>query len=208
MNLLFLFLTGITIGISGAMIPGPLTIFTISATLQTNNKFTGLRIILGHIILEFVFITVVLLGFQKFLSSKEFLRASSIIGSIALILMGILLLLNAAKIKLSDIKGNCEFNKGLILGGVFFSVISPGFLIWWATIGISTIVKALLSGIFGVVMLTLGHWLADTAWYASLSYAVNKGRMYLTNKSYQNIMRLFAALLILLGLRFYLIQPT
>ena len=202
MELLFLLFTGVTIGISGAMIPGPLTFFTISATLRSNG-FAGLKIILGHIILEFFFIVAILLGLQRFLDSHAFLRASALMGSIALATMGVILLFNTKKMKLSNIKSDSRFDKSLILGGLFFSAVSPGFLVWWATIGVAATVKALLSGLIGVVILTIGHWAADIGWYWSLSWAVEKGKMYLSDTSYQNIIRVFAVLLILLGLRFY-----
>ena len=205
MDLLFLFFTGVSIGLSGAMIPGPLTIFTISAALKTN-KFAGLKIIFGHIILEFFFIAGILLGLQRFLSSSEFILTTTIIGSFSLVIMGILLILNAGRLKLSTLKSDSGFSKSLVMGGFFFSIISPGFLIWWATIGLSTLIKSLLFGATGVIILTAGHWLADVSWYTFLSLTINKGKAYLTDKSYQNLMRFFAVLLILLGIRFYIMR--
>ncbi|MBU1062433.1 MAG: LysE family translocator [Candidatus Omnitrophica bacterium] len=204
MNLLFIFFTGITIGISGAMIPGPLTFFTVREVLKTN-RFASLRIILGHIILEFVLIAVIFLGFQRFLSSKEFLLAISIVGGVALIIMGIIIFLTAAKMNLPDKGSGSGFSKGLILGGIFFSIISPGFIAWWTTIGLSTVMKALLFGVSGAVILTLGHWLADILWYWFLSYAIEKSRRYLSDRSYQNVLRFVSVILIILGIRFLII---
>jgi len=204
MNLLFVFFTGITIGISGAMIPGPLTFFVVKEVLKTN-KFASLRIILGHIILEFVIISIIFLGFQRFLGSRQFLLAISLIGGIALIVMGIIIFLTAGKMSL-PIKGvNSGFSKGLIIGGIFFSIISPGFIAWWATIGLSTVMRALLFGFLGVVVLTLGHWLADVLWYLFFSYAIEKSRQYLSNRTYQNIMRLVSIVLVILGIRFLIV---
>ncbi|MFC1624053.1 LysE family translocator [Candidatus Omnitrophota bacterium] len=204
MDLILLFFTGITIGISGAMIPGPLTLFTVSEALK-GNRFAGLKIISGHIAVEFVFICFILLGLQGLVtSSKAILSTVSIIGSLALIIMGVMLLLYSGKMRLPDMKTNSGgFNKGLFIGGIFFSVISPGFLVWWATIGISTIIRALLFlGVLGAIILTLGHWLADIAWYGFMSYAIDKGKRYLDDKSYQNVMRFFSILLIVLGVYF------
>ena len=202
MDLIFLLFTGVTIGISGAMIPGPLTLFTIREVLKTN-RFAGLKIISGHIILEFILIAVTLFGFQKFFSSKGFLLGVSIIGGLALIIMGVVLFLHAAKMNLPDRRaGSAEFNKSLVTGGIFFSLISPGFLVWWAAIGASTVIKAMLFGVLGVVILTLGHWIADISWYWFISYALDKGKTYLSNRSYQNIMKTCSVLLIILGLRF------
>lgn len=204
MDILFLLLTGFAIGISGAMIPGPLTLFTVSETLKTD-KFAGLKVISGHIIIEFIIIVIIFFGFYKFLTSRALLSAVSIIGGSAFIIMGIILFLNAGKMRLSSIKTNSEIDKGLVIGGVFFSAISPGFLVWWATIGVSTIIRASLLGILGVTTLVLGHWLADILWYGFLSYAVDKGKMFLSDRLYQNIIRSLSLLLMILGTHFLII---
>lgn len=206
MDLIFLLFTGFTIGISGAMIPGPLTFFAASATLKTG-RLAGFKVISGHIILEFILIGVIFLGFHRFLRAEWLLSAISIIGSLALIIMGVLLLLNSGKMKISGIKTDSGFGRGLVLGGIFFSIISPGFLVWWATIGASTAVKALtLFGLLGVAILTLGHWSADVVWYGALSYAIDKGRACLSDRVYQNVMRFFSTLLIILGI-YFLLKP-
>ena len=73
----------------------------------------------------------------------------------------------------------------------------------WATIGFSTFVKAsILLGAAGVVVLALGHWLADAIWYGFLAYMVDKGKNYMNDKMYQNIIRFFSFTLIVLGISF------
>ena len=201
MNLFFVLFMGFTIGLSGAMIPGPFTLFTASEVLKSN-RFAGFKTVLGHIIFEFILIVAIFLGFQKALINERFLLSVSIIGGSAFIIMGGLLFLKAGQMKISNIKTDSGFNKGLVLGGIFFSIVSPGFLVWWATIGFSTIVKVALLGIINVIALVLGHWLADILWYGFLSYAIEKGRVYLNDRLYQNIIRFLSILLVILGVHF------
>ncbi len=201
MDLILLLFTGFTIGISGAMIPGPLTLFTVSEVLKSN-RYAGLKIIAGHMFLEFLIILAILSGLQKFLDSERFLRLVTVAGGAALALMGALLISYASRMKVMREKTGVTFKKGLFIGGLFFSAISPGFLIWWATIGVSTVIRSLLFGITGVAVLTLGHWIADVGWYWSLSYAVDKGKRHLSDRTYQNIIRVFSFLLIILGVGF------
>lgn len=201
MDLIFLLFIGVAIGISGAMIPGPLTLFTVSEVLKSD-RFAGLKIISGHIVIECIFIAIIFFGLQKFLNTKDFLMTVSVIGGSALIIMGALLFLNARKMKVLNKKTGSEFNKGLFMGGIFFSIISPGFIIWWATIGVTTAIRALLFGTIGLILLTLGHWLADVVWYWSVSYAVDKGKSYLNDRTYQNIIRSLALVLIIIGLNY------
>ena len=197
MNFIFIFATGVAIGITGAMIPGPLTLFMVSETLR-GDRFVGFKATLGHIVSELALVGVILLGFHKFLAYKPFLFGISIIGGLGLIGMGILLLVKSRRMKLTNLKSDSRFNKGLIAGGFFFSMVSPGFFIWWATIGVSTIINALLSGILGVLVLMLGHWFADMIWHSFLSFMVDKGRPYLSDSSYRNILRFFSLTLIIL----------
>ena len=201
MDMLILLFTGFTIGISGAMIPGPLTFFTISEVIKSN-RFAGLKIIAGHMALELIFIAAILLKLHRFLDYERFLSFVTLTGGAALILMGALLLIFSPKLKVNDRQSEKPFGKGLFLGGVFFSALSPGFLIWWATIGISTIIRSLLFGVIGVVVLTLGHWAADVGWYWSLSYAVDKGRRLLNDRVYRNIIKVSSVFLIILGVKF------
>ncbi|OGW75619.1 MAG: hypothetical protein A2Z72_00460 [Omnitrophica bacterium RBG_13_46_9] len=120
--------------------------------------------------------------------------------------MGIILILTAPKMTALDKTVQPGFDKGLFIGGFLFSVISPGFIVWWATIGVSTIVKALLFGMAGVIFLTFGHWLADTLWYWSISYALDKGKAHLTDRTYRNAIRFFSILIIFLGFSFLIIR--
>jgi len=199
-NLFLLFLIGLGTGLSGAMIPGPLFLFTCSQSLKKDTA-VGLRIALGHIFIEIIFVALIFIGFKSFLSSETFMRVVSAIGGIALFGMGIILLRNAARMSLSVERG-IEFDYGSVIGGAFFSVISPGFLIWWTTIGFSVIMKSLIYGFMGLAMVALGHWLADLGWHWFVSFFVHKGKCYLQDQTYQNAIRLLAFGLIATGVYF------
>jgi len=129
------------------------------------------------------------------------MQVVSIVGGIALFVMGVVLLRNAKNFSLI-VKDNVEFDYGSILGGAFFSIISPGFLIWWVTIGFSIILKSLMFGIIGFVVVAVGHWLADIGWHWLVSYFVNKGKFYLKDSTYQRMIRFLAFGIILIGVYF------
>ncbi len=114
--------------------------------------------------------------------------------------MGVILILKAPGMKIERGDSLPKFKKGLFVGGFVFSGISPGFFVWWATIGISTIVVALSRGFIGVIVLMIGHWLADLVWLGSLSFAVDKGKKHLSERLYHNILRFFACALVTLGI--------
>ncbi len=202
MNLIILFLIGLGTGLSGAMIPGPLFLFTCSQSLK-KDMAVGLRIALGHILIEIIFVALIFIGFKSFLSSEVFMHTVSVIGGVALIGMGIILLRGVSGMSLSVERG-IDFDYGSVIGGAFFSIISPGFLIWWTTIGFSVIMKSLLYGFMGLAMVALGHWVADLGWHWFVSFFVHKGKCYLKDRTYQNAIRLLAFGLMATGVYFFM----
>ncbi|MFC1709584.1 LysE family transporter [Candidatus Omnitrophota bacterium] len=203
MSLFFLFIGGVLTGLSGAMIPGPLFLFTVSESLKKDSK-VGLKIVLGHILIEGLLIVLIVIGLKDFLRSTLFIKSVSIVGALALAGMGLMLLRKSSQMSLSP-KKQFSSDYGVVTGGFIFSAASPGFFIWWATIGASVFLQALLSGIIGLVILTLGHWLADFAWHWFLSYSINRGKQYLNDLLYQRIMRALALGLMLMGV-YFLVQ--
>jgi len=195
-----LFIIGVGTGLSGAMIPGPLFLFTCSQSLKKDSA-VGLRIAFGHILIEIVFVALIFIGFRSFLASEAFMRFVSVVGGIALIGMGFILLRGVKHMSLA-VKEGIESDYGSVVGGAFFSIISPGFLIWWTTIGFSVILKSLLFGLLGFMMVALGHWLADFGWHWFVSHFVHKGKSYLKDRTYQGLIRILAIGLIAIGITF------
>ncbi len=161
----------------------------------------GLRIAIGHILIEALFVLLIFLGFSSFLTSETFMRIVSGLGGIALIGMGFILLRGVARMSLT-VKHKINSRYGAIAGGAFFSIASPGFLIWWSTIGLSVILKSLVFGLMGFVMVAVGHWIADIGWHWSVSYFLHKERNHLKDGTYRGIIRLLAVGLIVTGLYF------
>jgi len=195
-----LFLIGLGTGLSGAMIPGPLFLYTFSQSLKKDTA-VGLRIAFGHILIEALFVVLIFIGFRNFLSSEVFMRVVTTIGCFGLIAMGGILLRGAAHMSL-EVSQGIDFDYGSVIGGAFFSIISPGFLIWWTTIGFSVIIKSLAFGVLGVVMVAAGHWCADLGWHWFVSYFVHRGKCYLKKSTYHGMIRLLAIGLIAMGLYF------
>ena len=119
-----------------------------------------------------------------------------------MIVMGLVVIFKANQMRLSETKENINFTYGALAGGAFFSIISPGFLIWWATIGASLLLQAFLLGLLGVAVFTVGHWSADIGWYWFVSYSIDKGKRFLSDRSFQTIMKALALMLIILGVYF------
>ena len=91
------------------------------------------------------------------------------------------------------------FRWGPVLGGAFFSMVSPGFLLWWATIGASVFLQGALLGTPGLAMVAIGHAIADLVWCWFVAFSVERGRAYCSDQAYRTIMAVIAWCLIGFG---------
>ena len=157
MELAYLFF-GFIIALSGALIPGPLLVFVVSDTLKTGKKVTGVLAALGHCFVEVFIILTIVLGLSSVFAKGFFQQSIGLIGGIALVILGILNLVELRKT--TKVEGR-DFGYGSFLGGLAFTLLNPTIYLWWATIGLAMLTTALrTTTILGVCLWVLGHWLA------------------------------------------------
>ena len=198
MEWVVLFGLGLSTGLSGAMIPGPLMLYTVSEAFR-HGQMAGLKIAAGHLLLEAGFVVLVILGLRDLLSSAAFRTSVVWVGAGGLMMMGGLILLTVRRLSLAQTAA-VPFQGGPILGGAFFSLTSPGFLLWWATIGTSVVLQGSLAGTPGLTAVAGGHALADLFWCWFVAWSVERGKVYCTDQVYRVIMILIALTLIGLGI--------
>ncbi|MBI4597924.1 MAG: LysE family transporter [Candidatus Omnitrophica bacterium] len=197
MGLLILFGVGFTTGLSGAMLPGPLFLHTVSEALHAG-RWTGVKVAVGHLLLELCFVALILLGCRQLLVSSTFRAIMVWVGAIGLIVMGAMILTQLPHFSLRH-QAAVAFHGGPWLGGAVFSIVSPGFIVWWATIGAAVLVQGMLAGWRGLAAVLLGHAAADVSWSWGIALSVEKGKAYCTDRTYRLIMAGIAAWLIILG---------
>jgi len=205
---------GFLTGLSGALIPGPLFAFVISDTLK-KGALSGPLTIIGHISVECpVIVALVVLGLEVMESYfNQFKTWIYIIGGIALILMSLFIIkeAKAAKSRLSVEEMGNEVRmrvtkykyKSSIFGGFLLTAFNPSFIPWWMGIGL----LVLLTGyewlaLNGILLVVLGHFLSDFAWYSFVSFSFAKGKNFFVGKRYELTMLVIAILLIALGILF------
>ena len=191
------------VALSGALVPGPVFIVTVSGSLR-KGKIAGPLIVLGHLLLEAIIIVTVLAGLDAFLGSYEAHLVIGYLGGAALIVMGATMIksIPTAKIKI-DVKREPvkDFSfHGLVAAGVLSSGSNPQFYIWWLTVGLSTLKYCLsLAGPIGFVAFYLGHSLADLSWYGLISYSIDEGKRVLNPKAVRLLMLGSAIFLVFFG---------
>lgn len=189
---------GFFIGLSGALIPGPLLAYTMAKS-STYGARTGPLAVAGHVLVELVVLSLIALGLGVVLQSRAFQVGFGLFGGVLLIILGVE--------GISKIKRDPQPKKMVatkyhpVLGGVLFStLLNPTVIFWWATIGVATIMEAfLVASIAGVVLWLVGHFLSDLVWFSLVSLSVAKGKKMLGLAGYRALLLFCAAILLVLG---------
>jgi len=202
MDITALFITAFLVGLSGAMMPGPLLTVTIAESAQRGFK-AGPLIVLGHAILELALIIALLAGLSLYLQKPVVTTVISIIGGAFLLFMGFNMIKDVLQgrvaLENSENDAGKVINMHPVVAGILVSVSNPFWSIWWATIGLTYLTMALKSGAVGITSFFSGHIMADLLWYSLIAAAIAGGRRFLKQQVYQTIIMLCGLFLIGLG---------
>ncbi len=197
MSFLFFLVQVLGISCSGAMQPGPVTATAIA--MGTRNRYAGILIAVGHGIIEFPLIVVIILGMGKFFEMPKVKIAIGLAGGIFLLLMAIQSILSL-KVKLNN--QSRVLKDKPITAGIILSAGNPYFLLWWATVGLALATQAKQWGIWAFALFALAHWSVDLIWLQILSWFSNKGSVLLGPKGMRIVLMICAAALFFFGLFF------
>lgn len=201
MDVTALFITAFLVGLSGAMMPGPLLTVTIAESARRGFK-AGPLIVLGHAILELALIIALLAGLSFYLKKPLVTNIISIVGGAFLLFIGLNMIRDvlAGRATLegsgNDVK---SVNMHPVMAGILVSVSNPFWIVWWATIGLTYLTMALKSGVMGITSFFSGHIMADLLWYSLVAAAIAGGRRFIKPQVYQGIIMLCGLFLIGLG---------
>jgi threonine/homoserine/homoserine lactone efflux protein len=186
------------ISFTGALQPGPVTATAI--TIGTRNRWAGTLMAIGHGIIEFPLIAVIVLGMGKYFQIPKVQIAIGLAGGVFLILMGVQTYLGLKAD--ADSKPKALHGKP-ILAGIILSASNPYFLLWWATVGLALANQAPAEwGIWAFVLFALTHWFVDLIWLQLLSWASFKGSVLLGPHGLRIVLMFCAAALLGFGIFF------
>nr|AAU83381.1 conserved hypothetical protein [uncultured archaeon GZfos27G5] len=206
---------GFLTGLSGALIPGPLFAFVISDTLK-KGALSGPLAIIGHVSFECpLIVAVVVLGLELMRSYfSHFEALVYVIGSLALILIASLIIKEARAG--AKAKGSLQIEEGTrtemraakynnsILAGFILTAFNPSFIPWWIGIGFPVLFSGFQQlALTGIILVTLGHFLSDFAWYSFVSFSFARGKNFFVGRRYEWTMLVIAVFLIVLGVLFF-----
>lgn len=197
-HLAALFFGSFTIGLSGALMPGPLLTVTVADSAR-RGFIAGPLLVAGHSILELALVVAVILGVGPILKMPLVMGAIALLGGAVLLWMGVSMVRSAAAATLeveADARGPLSHP---LVSGVLASASNPYWILWWSTIGLGYLLAAMKAGTIGAAAFFTGHISADFLWYSLISYGVSRGKKILKEKTYQLAIRACGFLLLLFG---------
>lgn len=151
----------VVISLSGVMMPGPVTAGAIAKGAE--DKKAGVKIALGHAMVEFPIIAFVAVGLT-FIASWEAKAVIGVVGGVLLIYLGIQLFR-----PVDEEEERFPYRPTIV--GVMTSAANPYFFVWWATVGAALITRALQYCVLFFVVFAVVHWSCDLLWDSFLTFS-------------------------------------
>ena len=194
---------------SGVISPGPLFF----ANLVYGSKqgiYSGIRMALGHTIVELPLIIILASGLSTFSSittSNLVAKLISLSGGIVILVFSAVQIIAFLKKKNGE-KKNIYFNtdnkKDPFIIGSILSALNPFFILWWLTAGLKLISDSLdLYGFaMGIVVVFSFHIWMDYSWLAVTAHLISRGTLIFRSKYYPILLLALNAALIYYGIYF------
>jgi threonine/homoserine/homoserine lactone efflux protein len=174
---------GFFLGLTGALVPGPMLFATIETSL-TKGWLSGPKVVSGHALIELVIFVLIVAGFSTQAAQGAVLWIS-IVGGAVLVVFGMMTIKEGKHATLSG--GNSVF-KSPFAAGVVTSISHPYFWLWWLTVGAGLVLMGLEISLVAAVIFLLGHLIADLSWYTLVSTAFSRGKSLMSEGTYQKIL--------------------
>ena len=197
MSLIGFLLQAVVISLSGVMAPGPVTAVTLAA--GTRSRHAGALIAVGHGIVEFPLMLLVMAGMDILFRVKGVTIGIGLVGGAFLLFMGAQIL---AGLSQRTDPTDKYAGKNPVWIGIILTGGNPYFLLWWATVGLALTTRALTFGATAFALFAVVHWLCDLIWLEALSWASFKGAKILGPQSQRIVLAICAIALILIALTF------
>ena len=198
-------LLGFTVGLTGALVPGPMLFATIETSLK-KGWIAGPEVVLGHMLIELVLCVLILFGAASLVGSGT-ISAVSLLGGLALVIFGLLTLKDAKAVSSAGMaSGTSSLNltSSPPAAGLITSASNPYFWIWWLTAGSALVLQEYQLGIIIAVSYIIGHWLADLGWFTAISASFSRGKTLLSRNAHEKILYACGIFLVIFGLYFML----
>ena len=178
-------LVGFAVGLTGALMPGPMLFATIDSSLK-KGWIAGPEVVFGHALLEFAVVILIVLGMASFIGSSA-ISAISVVGGFVLIVFGAMTIKGASDASNALHSGDTIVSNP-IAAGFLTSASNPYFWIWWLAAGSALVLRGLEISLIAAAFFVIGHWMADLGWYSLVSTSFSRGKSLMSSKTYKLIL--------------------
>lgn len=163
-------LQAVALSLAGVLSPGPVAAAALA--IGANRRHAGAWIAVGHGIVEFPLMLLIVLGVETIWNNRAFHVVVGLAGGAALLVMGGMML--------ADLRRPAEYTASPRTGnplwtGVVLTAGNPFFLVWWATAGLNLTKEVYRLGVLAFAVFALVHWMCDLVWLEALSQASHRG---------------------------------
>jgi threonine/homoserine/homoserine lactone efflux protein len=204
-----IFASSFIIGLSGALMPGPLLAVTIRHASSRGTSAAPL-LVFGHAILEAALVCLLLFGLTEWIRGDGAVTAIALLGSATLLWMAVGMAREVRTLRFDPAVAGTPSSAAEggkrpgwlrpVIDGIVASASNPYWSLWWATIGLGYLLLSRSQGWGGVLAFFTGHILSDAAWYVFVGTAVSAGRGRFTDRMYRGIVGACAVFLVFFAL--------
>ncbi|HYA21943.1 MAG TPA: LysE family transporter, partial [Thermoproteota archaeon] len=193
------------VAFSGAAAPGPLLLTTIKESVGRDAR-VGVMLSLGHALVELPVVVLLSLGLVS-IDTYSVVFWLGIVGGIVLVFFGFMTLRSSAgsvsAVDAKEPQTGTSAARLTLLGGVA-SASNPYWTLWWLTIGITSIVQAMVLGPLGLFVFYLSHIAGDAVVFVSVSALTSRAKNVLGGRGYRILLIVTGIILIAIGAYFVL----
>lgn len=191
---MFTFLTtGVVLGLSAGLAPGPLLALVVSETLQHDMK-AGVKVALAPIITDLPIIIFSLLVLARLSRFHNILGILSITGACFICYLGM------KNVLIKNVQLTTETTpRRSLQKGILANFLSPHPYLFWLTVGGPTTIKAMDLNLFAAAGFILSFYLLLVGSKIFLAIITGRSRTFLHGNTYIIIMRLLGLFLIFLA---------
>jgi threonine/homoserine/homoserine lactone efflux protein len=187
-------ITGITLGLSAGLSPGPLTTLVISHSLQYGVR-EGLKVAMAPFITDIPIVLVSVLALGQLRDSQAALGVISIIGA------AVLVYLSYGTFKADRVQVRVDAAEvHSVRKGALVNFFSPHPYLFWLTIGGPRVVEAWTQTPLAAAWFVLGFYVCLVGSKMLFAFAGARSKEFLARAAYRYVMRTLGGALLVLAL--------
>ena len=223
MNLLTIFVSALVLGLSGAVMPGPLLTVTMERVIKADWR-QAIWTSTGHAAAELLLVVGLSFGLGAILTLPPVAGAIGFVGGLLLAWMGWGMISTAWRGEISPVAAASDTGstpaapsnsmlapgsagrRGLatesMVRGVAATVSNPYWFLWWATVGTTSFVLWTDAQAANLAAFYTGHILADYSWLLLVSIALHAGKKAIAPSTYRYLIGVLGGFLLFLAAYF------